>query len=68
MQNLGQFPVKINHHLAVTGEELNALFNACAFFHEYFAGGEIDMNNWREVARDERLELYSQLIDKLAQI
>lgn len=68
MHNLGQFPVKINQHFSASPEEVNALFNACAFFHEYFSGGDIDMPNWRDVARDERLELYAQLASKFATI
>lgn len=68
MQHLGQFPVKVNQHFSVTPEELNALVNACAFFHEYFSGGEISMSDWKDVARDERLELYAQLASKFAQI
>lgn len=68
MQHLGQFPVKVNQHFSATPEELNALVNACAFFHEYFTDGEICLKDWKDVARDERLELYEQLASKFAQI
>ena len=68
MQHLGQFPVRINQHFSATPEELDALVNACAFFHEYFSGDEISMSDWKDVARDERLELYAQLASKFAQI
>ena len=68
MQHLGQLPVQVHQHFSCTPEELNALVNACAFFHEYFSGADINMSDWRDVARDERLELYSQLADKFARI
>ena len=68
MQHLGQLPVKVHQHFSCTPEELNALVNACAFFHEYFSDGEIVLRDWRDIARDERLELYSQLADKFALI
>jgi hypothetical protein len=66
MQNLGQFPVKINHHLSITDEERDALVNACAFFHWFFSGGEGVSQEWSEVARDSRIELFDQLATKIA--
>ena len=68
MHYFGQFPVRVNQHFSASPEELNALVNACAFFHEYFSGGDISMGDWKDVARDERLELYAQLANKFAQI
>ena len=68
MQNLGQFPVKINHHLSITDEERDALVNACAFFHEFFTEGQQCVTHWRDVARDQRLELFDQLSTKIARI
>lgn len=68
MQHLGHFPVKVNEHFSASPEELNALVNACAFFYEYFSGGDIDLSHWKDVARDEYLERYKQLASKFAQI
>ncbi len=66
MDYLGQFPVKINHHLSVTPEEQDAIVNALHFFHEYFSDGEICIPDWRDVANDQRLELFEQLARKIA--
>ncbi len=66
MDNLGQFPVKINHHLSVTSEEQDAIVNALHFFHEYFSGDGISIPDWRDVANDQRLDLFDQLARKIA--
>lgn len=66
MNYLGQFPVRTQHHFAVTPEEQDALVNALHFFHEYFSDSEICIKDWRDVAKDQRLELYTQLAVKIA--
>ena len=68
MQNLGQFPVKINHHLAVNNEELAAIINALAFFHEFFTTEHPDIQIWLDVVRDQRIELIGQLATELLRI
>lgn len=66
MDYLGQFPVKINHHLSVSSEEQEAIVNALAFFYDYFSGGDINIPDWRDVANDQRLELFNELARKIA--
>ncbi len=66
MDYLGQFPVKIQHHFAVTPEEQEAIVNALEFFYEYFSDADICVPDWRDVAQDSRLELFSQLARKIA--
>lgn len=66
MDYLGQFPVKINHHLSVTPEEQEAIVNALHFFYEYFSGSDTSISDWRDVAADSRLELFNQLATKIA--
>jgi hypothetical protein len=66
MDYLGQFPVKIQHHFAVTPEEQNALVNALEFFYEYFSDDDVCVPDWRDVAKDSRLELFHQLATKIA--
>lgn len=67
MRYLGQLPVQINHHLAVNDEELAAIINACAFFHEFFTNEEQDIQIWLDVVRDQRIEVYDQLATKPSQ-
>jgi hypothetical protein len=66
MDHFGQFPVRIQQHFAVTPEEQDALVNALVFFHDYFSPGETNLADWRDVAQDQRLGLYSSLANKLA--
>jgi len=66
MDYLGQFPVKIQHHFAVTPEEQDALVNALEFFYDYFGPEETCISDWLDVANDQRLELFHQLATKIA--
>jgi hypothetical protein len=66
MQNLGQFPTRSQFHLAITEEEQDALVNALSFFHDYFGPGQTSISDWRDVANDQRLELFQQLSKKIA--
>lgn len=66
MDYLGQFPVKINHHLSVTPEERDAIVNALLFFQEYFSDDDICIADWRDVAKDSRLQLFSELAHQVA--
>jgi len=66
MQNLGQFPTRSQFHLAITEEEQCALVNALSFFHDYFGPGQTSISDWRDVANDQRLELFQHLSTKIA--
>jgi len=66
MQNLGQFPTRSQFHLAITEEEQDALVNALSFFYDYFGPGQTSISDWRDVANDQRLELFQQLSKKIA--
>ena len=73
MQYLGTFPVRTQHHLAITDRERDDLVNALAFFHAVFDPDRSDslasiVGAWRDVAKDTHLPSVDALATRIAQL
>lgn len=73
MQQLGTFPVRVQHHLAITDRERDDLVNALSFFHAVFGPDRKDspasiVDAWKDVAKDTHLPSVDALATRIAQL